>query len=295
MRHARVRIDSQPTWYHCYNRICGTREDLPFGDPEKEQFVRFLRRVSRLYCLEIVAYQVMSNHFHLLVHAPSEAPSAEEMCQRYHAFHRGTRSIEPDSPACQIWQARSRDVSWFMRHLQQLFTVWYNRTRPVRRRGKLWADRFKHSLLESGSAVWACWTYIENNALRAGLVREAGDYRHGSYGVWRQSGRHPFEEHVCRVGLPMMHMAMGIGSLRELYEAMGHALRADSPGGPGGVGGRVRYWTQGLVIGSRLYLAWVMRHYRPTQAVDHHRPGRMELCGASAIYAWRRLRAVDGA
>jgi hypothetical protein len=34
-----------------------------------------------------------------------------------------------------------------MRHLQHLFTAWYNRTRPLRRRGSLWADRFKHTIL----------------------------------------------------------------------------------------------------------------------------------------------------
>ena len=99
MRHARVRVDTQSTWYHCYNRICGTREDLPFGDLEKEQFVRVLRRVSRLYAVHIVAYQVMSNHFHILLHAPAQAPSPEEMCRRYRAFHRGQRTLEPDSPA----------------------------------------------------------------------------------------------------------------------------------------------------------------------------------------------------
>ena len=85
----------------------------------------------------------MSNHFHILLHAPAQAPSPEEMCRRYRAFHRGQRTLEPDSPACRAWQARSRDVSWFMRHLQQLFTIWYNRTRPLRRRGSLWAAHFK--------------------------------------------------------------------------------------------------------------------------------------------------------
>ncbi|MBP6876375.1 MAG: transposase [Candidatus Eisenbacteria bacterium] len=294
MRSARVRIDSQATWYHCYNRICGTREDLPFGDLEKAQFVRVLRKVSRLYSVRIVAYQVMSNHFHLLVQAPSQTPGPEEMCRRYKAFHRGLRTIEPDSPACRIWQERSRDISWFMRHLQQIFTIWYNRSRPIRRRGPLWTDRFKHSLLESGSAVWACWTYIENNARRAGLVREAGDYRYGSYGVWRQSGRHPFEEQVMEAGWPMLQESLGISSWTDLREAMDHALGAGASSVSAAAGRRVRYWTQGLVIGSRLYLSWVMSHYRSAPAVRRHRSSRMDLSGASAIYAWRRLRSVEG-
>ncbi|MBP7275706.1 MAG: hypothetical protein KBA51_05845 [Kiritimatiellae bacterium] len=293
MRQARVRIDSQPTWYHCYNRICGTREDLPFGDIEKEQFVRFLRRVGRLYTVRVVAYQIMSNHFHLLVYAPAEEPGPEEMCRRYNAFHRGKRTLEPGSPACHLWQTRSRDVSWFMRHLQQLFTVWYNRTRRVRRRGSLWADRFKHSLLESGTAVWNCWTYIENNAVRAGIVRKAGTYRHGSYGIWRQTGRHPFEEHVRAVGLPMLRETMGIGELGDLREAMGRALDGED-GVSSAADRRVRYWTQGLVIGSRLYLNWVMSRYRSTQAIVGHRAARLEGQRGQKIYAWRRLRMASG-
>lgn len=294
MRHARIRIDSQPTWYHCYNRISGTREDLPFGEIEKEQFVRILRRVSRLYSVHVLAYQVMSNHFHLLIHAPAEKPDPVDMCRRYRAFHHGKRSLEPDSPACRMWQARSRDVSWFMRHLQQLFTGWYNRTRPVRRRGSLWADRYKHSLLESGSAVWACWMYIENNSVRAGMVRSAGKYRFGSYGAWQQSGRHPFQSHLLAAGLPMLSATLGISSLKELYEAMDHALSGEPSCGPATVERRVRYWTQGLVIGSRLYLSWVMSHYRSAQSIQRHRSRCMNLSDASVIYVWRNLRsAVD--
>ena len=66
------------------------------------------------------------------------------------------RSIEPGTEVCRIWQERLRDVSWFQRLVQQRFTTWYNRTRPARRRGPLWADRFKNTLLETGEALWRC-------------------------------------------------------------------------------------------------------------------------------------------
>ena len=79
-----------------------------------------------------------------------------------------------------------------MRHLQHLYSAWYNRSRPIRRRGPLWAGRFKNTVLEDGAALWACWTYIERNPVRAGMVEDAADYRFCSYGRWRQSGRHPF-------------------------------------------------------------------------------------------------------
>ncbi len=301
MRQARIKTDEQPTWYHCYNRIAGTRLDLPFGDAEKEQFVRILRRVCLLYSVRVVSYQVMSNHFHILAYAPAKEPDAEEMCRRYSAFHRGNRTLEPNTAACRIWQARSRDISWFMRHLQQLFTGWYNRTRPVRRRGSLWADRFKHTLLESGKAVWACWTYIENNPVRAGMVQNVGTYRFCSHGVWLQSGRHPFARNIKEVALPMLRDCFGIKGITDIRNRMDEALAYKAGQEVAETDAtlqmqrRVRYWTQGLVIGSKLYMVAVMSRYRPARSLNRHRPARLEGPGGSELFAWRRLRVTaDG-
>ena len=296
MRQARIKIDTEPCWYHCYNRVAGTKHDRPFGDVEKEQFVRILKRICKLYSIQVVSYQVLSNHFHLLAYAPEVEPDAEQMCRRYSHFHNGKRTLEPDSPACRAWQARSRDISWFMRHLQQLFTAWYNRTRPVRRRGSLWADRFKHTLLESGAAVWACWTYIENNAVRAHMVERAGDYRFGSHGAWLQAGRHPFAAHVKAVALPMLRDLFGLQDLPQIRAAMEKALAGKSAretpetGVATSIQRRVRYWTQGLVIGSRLFVTDVMRRHKPEDAVTRHRSARLEVPDGYKLYAWRRPR-----
>lgn len=297
MRTARLKTDYQPTWYHCYNRSAGTRLDLPFGDPEKEQFVRIMRRVCQLYTVEVIAYQVMSNHFHLLVYAPDREPEPEEVCQRYAAFHRNKRTIEPDSAACRTWQARCRDISWFMRHLQHLFTSWYNRTRPIRRRGSLWADRFKHSLLESGTAVWKCWNYIENNPVRAGMVQNAADYRFCSHGVWHQTGRHPFNHNLKNTALPMLQAVFGWKTVAEIRQQMDQALawKQEAEDAPSGfvlsVQRRVRYWSDGLVIGSKLYLLEVMSRHVDAETIERHRPASSQ--GSSVpIYTWRRLRAT---
>ena len=55
-------------------------------------------------------------------------------------------------------------VSEFMRELEQPFTRWFNRTRPRRRKGHLWAERFKNTILENGLAVWDCWKYIDRRS-----------------------------------------------------------------------------------------------------------------------------------
>ncbi|MFH0879269.1 MAG: hypothetical protein V2A34_06115, partial [Lentisphaerota bacterium] len=112
MRQPRLKPDYQDTWHHAYNRIVGYPGDFPFGPVEKEKFIHILKRVSQLYTVSILSYQVMSNHFHLIVHAPAALPSPEETCQRYALFHDHRRSLTPGSKACLAWQERLRDISW---------------------------------------------------------------------------------------------------------------------------------------------------------------------------------------
>ncbi len=122
MRHARLKPSARDTWHHCYNRAVGNRNDRPFDEADKEQFIRILHRVAALYTVRVVAYQVMSNHFHLLLQAPAEPPSEEETIRRYEDFHHGKRTLRVGSRSCREWQARLRDVSWCMRHLQHLYS-----------------------------------------------------------------------------------------------------------------------------------------------------------------------------
>ena len=58
--------------------------------------------------MRIVAYQVMSNPFHLLLQAPVEPPSEEETARRYAAFHGGHRKLCHGTKACRQWRARLR-------------------------------------------------------------------------------------------------------------------------------------------------------------------------------------------
>jgi len=228
----------------------------------------------------------MSNHYHLLVHAPSRQFSVEEICRRYRAFHNGKKELEPNSPACQRWQERARDISWFMRHLQQLFTMWFNRSRPIRRRGSLWADRFKHTILEGGQAVWTCLIYIENNPVRAAMVNQAGNYRFSSYGVWRQTGRHPFAEHIQQKILPLVGLA-DLNDLQSMLAAeLGHETQAVIPLA---ISQRVRYWVDGLVIGSEIFVRTVMIAHHP-----HAATRRIDQTAISdpPLACWRRLRST---
>lgn len=315
MRHSRIRPDWQDTWHHAYNRTAGNSLDRPLDTADKEMFVRILHRVARLYTVRVAAYQFMSNHFHLLLHAPMDVPSEEETCQRFEAFHNGKRHLIPGSQACREWQARLRDVSWFMRHLQHLYTVWHNRTRPIRRRGPLWAGRFKNTILESGASLLACWTYIEFNPVRAGMVSDPANYRFSSYGAWAQSGRHPFAENAMLWLLPALPESLAHLSLESIQArirqefakmpvADAHRPDESKPWAKSQAGKlqplalvaqhRVRYWTDGLVIGTALFVREIMSHVRPHAAVERHRLAvARDNLDATPICSWRRLRVLQ--
>ena len=314
MRQPRLKPDYQDTWHHAYNRIAGCPGDFPFGSPEKEQFVRILHKLSRLYTVRILAYQVMSNHFHLVLYAPADPPSPEETCRRYAEFHAGQRVLDPDSQLCALWSRRLRDVSWFLGHLERLFTVWYNRTRPVRRRGALWAGRFKNTVLENGLAVWDCWKYIEMNPVRAGMVNNPADYRFCSFGVWIQSGRHPFHDTLEKLLFPVLQGLFGVGSTTEVLRMLSQEfarhraqeahkdpsevdLAIEMAGRPMRFSTqahrRMRYWVDGLVIGSELFVREVMGRIRGSEYMQTRRlTPAIDDRAADRLCSYRQLRVM---
>ena len=75
---------------------------------------------------------------------------------------------------------RMHDLSEFMKSLLERFTKWFNRMHS--RSGTLWEDRFKSVIVESGQAARTMAAYIDLNPVRAGMVSDPADYRWSSYG-----------------------------------------------------------------------------------------------------------------
>jgi putative transposase len=75
---------------------------------------------------------------------------------------------------------RMHDLSEFMKTLLQRFTRWFNRTHH--RSGTLWEERYKSVIVEDGVAARTMAAYIDLNPVRAGMVSDPADYRWSSYG-----------------------------------------------------------------------------------------------------------------
>ncbi len=300
MRKARFKLTGQPAFYHLYNRVAGEPGFYPFGRAEKENFVRLMRKLQKYYSVKVLSYQIMSNHFHLKVFAPAKAPNAKEVVRRYRAYY-GKNDLDASDPRCAELAERMRDISCFMHAVQQQFAMWYNRTRSTPRRGPLWAGRFKNTLLGGAVALWRCWKYIEMNSFRAGLVQDPADYRFGSYGTWSVRGRHPFEEHVREVLMPVLRERYGFASMGEVYQGLRQAFREACGRKPESSEGdddltarlnyRVRHWVDGLVIGSERF---VRDAVAGSGGVLRSRTGaflRVNASGASGLVSYNKLRA----
>jgi putative transposase len=313
MRQPRLKPEGRDVFYHVYNRIAGTRLDLPFGPVEKDHFLSLLRRLLEFYTIEALGFVVMGNHYHLLLFAPADPPSDDQTCARYAAFYPGKQPLRPGSRKCQCIARRLRDVSWLLHDLQHQFTAWFNRTRPIRRRGSLWAGRFKHTLLEEGLAVWHCWSYIEMNPVRAGLTQDPADYRFSSFGQWSARGRHPFAQSLENRLLPSLRGLLGTRNLHEVQMALQRhfaLIRAmEKPLDPNAANPktfskpllfrtlanqRMRYWTDGLLIGSQAFIIEVVTAARGPASLVNRRltPEAVENGASPTLCCLKRLRDI---
>ena len=92
---------------------------------------------------------------------------------------------------------RMWDLSEFIKLLKQRFTQWYNRTTD--RKGTLWEDRFKSLLVEGeGDPLLTMAAYIDLNPVRAGMVSDPGTYRWSGYGE-AMAGCGPAKEGLRRI------------------------------------------------------------------------------------------------
>lgn len=181
--------------FHVVSRIVG--RDFIFGNGEKN-FMRQLMENHEGFCgVKILAFCLMGNHFHVLVHVPPkpEEISYDEIKHRMrwiynddqisefeYAIEQEKLSGNPEFEAefYEKMASRMYDISSFIRDVKQKFSVWYNKQND--RVGTLWESRFKSTLLENSPEVlMPVAAYIALNPVRAELVTDPKDYTWSSY------------------------------------------------------------------------------------------------------------------
>lgn len=179
-------------YYHCMAR-CVRRaflfgEDAVSGrsfDHRKAWVEDKLAILGDVFAIDVCAYAVMSNHYHVVLHVDelqAEAWSAEEVITRWMMLFSGNvlvsryRNGDQQTKAevarvlefVEVWRDRLKDISWFMRILNESIARMANEEDDCR--GRFWEGRFKSQALLDESAVLACMAYVDLNPIRAGVV-----------------------------------------------------------------------------------------------------------------------------
>ena len=191
-------LQGKPAIYHCISRVVDRRFVL--GDEEKEQFVRYIRMYEAFSQVRVLAFCVMSNHFHILLEVPSPPEDrgaswsdtkflkhlgclySEQQMKGIRIKLKELRKHAGDEAAVAYRDSffnRMWSLSQFMKTLKQRFTRWFNHQHA--RKGTLWEERFKSVLVEDGHAARTMAAYIDLNPVRANIVSDPKDYRWCSY------------------------------------------------------------------------------------------------------------------
>jgi putative transposase len=275
MRTARKKVVGVDAYYHVASRLSGPVDEYPLTEVDRERGMAIVGKASRLFLIEPISMCWMGNHWHLVCWVPGAAPEAADAAERWNAFY-GKRSgrqvdVKAAPERCSQIADQLVDLSQFMRYVNQAFTFYYNRAH--RRRGPLWADRFKSTIVEGTQALWNCVKYVELNPVRAGLEEDPGAYRFSTWGWHAGSGKHFFGVHFVRhLRRSLGEAASGWSEAEVLAEFRGelartlayereepapHEAKAAAKRGetmPVCFLRRTRHWTDGAIIGSKAFV-----------------------------------------
>jgi len=172
------------TYYHCISRcvrrafLCG--EDHATGknfDHRKQWLVDKFKELAGVFAVDICAYAVMSNHFHLVLHIDREkarAWSDEEVKERYASLFpqrvEDCKMLPAEAKATRVatWRERLWSLSWFMRCLNESIARRANREDECS--GRFWEGRFYSQALLDEGALLTCMSYVDLNPIRAGMA-----------------------------------------------------------------------------------------------------------------------------
>ncbi|MEW8184735.1 MAG: hypothetical protein AB2794_06965 [Candidatus Thiodiazotropha endolucinida] len=185
-RKAQVSLETTP-YYHCVSRcvrrafLCGVDTHTGKSYEHRRQWiVDRMKLLGELFAIDICAYAVMSNHYHIILHVdPERAAGWSEqdviarwerlfslpvLIQRYRSMETIT-SAERDavSELVSKWRHRLHDISWFMRCINEPIARQANQEDGCT--GRYWEGRYKSQALldeKPWRPVWLMWISIQS-------------------------------------------------------------------------------------------------------------------------------------
>ncbi|MFH1078759.1 MAG: transposase [Pseudomonadota bacterium] len=132
-----------PQYPHHITQRGNNRTDVFFDDDDKATYLSALKNYSEQWSVKLWAYCLMTNHVHLLA-VPEDGVSLSRCIGRTNLL--------------------------YTQHINRK----YNHS------GRLWQNRFFSTIIETESYLWAVARYIEQNPVKAKLIKRPHDYHWSS-------------------------------------------------------------------------------------------------------------------
>lgn len=189
-RKALISLQDTP-YYHVVAR-CVRRAWLWGVDPyagkdyshRKAWVLERLKHLSHVFAIDLCAYAVMKNHYHLVIHVDQRRASqwsVEDVIDRWtrvfsttplvQRWQEGICDAAEAAEAQRIierWRRRLCDVSWYMRCLNEHLARRANAEDGCT--GRFWEGRFKSQALLDERGLLTAMAYVDLNPVRAGIA-----------------------------------------------------------------------------------------------------------------------------
>lgn len=191
---------SDTPYYHVVSRcvrrtfLCGYDRETGTDYEHRRQWIEERARLlSSLFAIDLCAYAVMSNHYHLVVKLcpeQSEAWTDDDVLERWCSLYKGPlivqrylkgeRLMEAErrflERTVSVYRTRLTDLSWFMKCLNEPIAREANREDGCT--GHFWESRFKSQALLTEQALLSCMAYVDLNPVRAAMAEtpESSDH-----------------------------------------------------------------------------------------------------------------------
>jgi REP element-mobilizing transposase RayT len=146
------RIEFGGAFYHVMSRG-NERRPIFFDEEDRSSFLEILGEMAKRFEVEIFAYVLMDNHYHLLL-----------------------KTRRPNL---------SRSMQWLGTTYTRRYNVKHHRC------GHLFQGRFKNMLVQDENYIFQLSCYIHRNPLRAGIVKRLADYPWSSYPIYAYGKKTP--------------------------------------------------------------------------------------------------------
>lgn len=208
-RYRQVSIEETP-YYHCISRcvrrafLCGSDPLSGFNFEHRRQWiVDRIKLVSSVFAVDLCAYAIMSNHYHIVVKinlVQAADWTNEEVARRWLQIFSGPQVMRQHLAGSRLtefqlkqvaelyatWRERLADLSWLMRCINEPIARMANSEDHCT--GSFWEGRFKSQALLDDRALLACMAYVDLNPIRAAMATTP---EHSNYTSIQERIEHP--------------------------------------------------------------------------------------------------------